>query len=147
MTVCKRFEVTGKAVIYTSDGVKVVPAEVRRMFNNHYDTCTIKFDYSGDYLLIGGARDVPTTNLYAQPAYNPERIQRAVQYTQTKFFRLMLDFMKLAQWQPIHKFNVPLEYSLYVDNKTTSLPSDDQSLYERWQFTPAMIRFTEEKFK
>ena len=143
----RKFEVTGKAVIYTIDGVKVVDAEVRRQFNTHLDTCSFKFKYDGDYLLIGGARTVPTDNPYALPAFNPQRVQRAVDYAKTKFFRQILELMRLAQWEPINSANVPLEASLYQDNQKELLPVDDKSLYERHGFTPAMIDFTETRFK
>lgn len=142
----RKLEVTGKAVIYTKDGVKVIDAEVRRQFNTHLDTCSFKFKYDGDYLLIGGARTVPNDNPYAMPAYNPERVQRALKYANTKFFRQILDLMKLAQWQPIHPANLPLENWLYRDNRSEPLPVDDKSLYERYGFSPAMIQFTEAHF-
>lgn len=38
----RKFEATGKAVVYTHDGVEIVDAEVRRSFNVHCDTCTYK---------------------------------------------------------------------------------------------------------
>lgn len=140
-------EVTGQAVVYTRDGVKIIDAEVRRIMNNHMDSITIRFNLQEDYLLIGGARTVPTENIYAANAYEPERIRRAVQYGQTKFFRLMLDLMRLAQWEPIHKSNVPLEYKQFRDNCLNPRAFDDQSLYRRYGFTPAMIEFTEKQFK
>lgn len=143
----RKLEITGKAVIYTHSGAKIVDAEVRRASNMHADWCTFKINYDGDYLLIGGARDVPTVNGYATPAYNPERINRAFQYANTKFFRQMLDLMRLAQWEPINKANIPLDSGQFKDNHIEPLPFDDKSLYERYGWTPNMIAFAEEKFK
>ena len=50
------FEVTGKAVIYTADGVKVVDAQVRSYFNVNADYNHFTFKHDEPYLLIGGAR-------------------------------------------------------------------------------------------
>ena len=38
----RKREITGQAVIYTNDGVKVVDAEVGRTFNANYDGCNFK---------------------------------------------------------------------------------------------------------
>ena len=150
----KKIEVTGQAVIYTKDGVKVVDAEVRRFFNIYCDSCTFKFDYPEDYLLIGGARTVPTEDIYAKPAYHPERIQQAINYGESKFFRLMLDLMRLAQWDPINKSNRPLDRTAFTENRQQSeIDYDkkgfelDSQLYEKWRFTPAQIKFVEERYQ
>ena len=61
-------------------------------------------------------------------------VDAAKSYAQTKFFRLMLDLFRLAQFDPLNPANVPLK------------PVDDNSLYARYGFSDAMINFTEEKF-
>ncbi|MBQ3337611.1 MAG: hypothetical protein IJG80_09430 [Selenomonadaceae bacterium] len=71
-------------------------------------------NYQGKYLVVGEVNDA---NL---------------RYAESKFFRLMLDLMRLAQWEPIHPFNCPLEA---CDNP-----------YDRWQFSKAMIDFTEARY-
>ncbi|MBR0290108.1 MAG: hypothetical protein IJQ82_14120 [Selenomonadaceae bacterium] len=54
----RKFEVTGKAVLYTQDGVEIVDAEVRRWFNAHQDTCTFKLkNFQKPYILVGGGKD------------------------------------------------------------------------------------------
>lgn len=154
----RKREITGKAVIYTSEGVKVVDAEVRRRFNIALDTCEFKFDYDGDYLLIGGARTVPADNIYAQAAYNPQRIQQAVNYGNSKFFRLMLDLMRLAQWEPINKANPPLDCESLRSNRVpitneSEIDFDkqgaelDAQFYHKYDFSPAMVNFTEAHYK
>ena len=83
-------EITGKAVIYTNEGVKVIDAEIRRKANAHADYCIAKFRYPDDYLLVGAARTVPTDNIFAKNAFNLDRVQAAVNYAESKFFRLFL---------------------------------------------------------
>lgn len=153
----RKYEVTGKAVIYTKDGVKVVDAEVRRKANAHGDWCEPKTKVSEDYLLIGHARTVPTDDVFAKPAYNPARVEHAFKYASTKFFQLMLDLQRLAQWEPITRYNVPMNWDWFSDNVLTcgrkvdidfsvSLPEIDAQLYRKYDFTPAMIKFTEERY-
>ena len=154
----RKREITGKAVIYTSEGVKVVDAEVRRRFNIALDTCEFKFDYDGEYLLIGGARTVSTDNIHAQAAYNPQRIQQAVNYGNCKFFKLMLDLMSLAQWEPINKANPPLDCESLRSNQVPITNSSgiefdkqgaelDAQFYQKYDFTPAMVDFTEAHYQ
>ena len=149
----RKYEVTGQAVIYTAEGAKIIDCEVRRWANVHGDWNEFHFDnkfrkeYGEKYILIGGARTVPTDDIFAQPAYHPETIDRAYRYTQSKFFRLMLDLMRLAQWEPINKANVPLEKTLYIYNGVKALPVDDASLFERYGFTQPMIDFAEARYK
>jgi len=129
-------EITGKAVIYTADGVKVIQEERRP-----------KFKLDGEYLLIDAARIVPTDNIYAQPAYKPEVIQRAVNFAESKFFRLSLDLMRLAQWEPINTSNFAVGYDVAgidYDKRGAEL---DAQLYKHFGFTPAMIDFTEARYK
>lgn len=153
----RKFEVTGKAVIYTQNGAKIVDAEVRREFNCNYDGCNFKIKTDEDYLLIGGARTVPTDNIYAQNAYQPKRVDAAFKYASTKFFRLIIDLQRLAQWEPISRFNVPMNYQWFQHNHlpldevpdidfTLSLPEIDAQFYRKYDFTPAMIEFTEARY-
>lgn len=153
----RKFEVTGKAVIYTKDGVKIVDAEVRRKFNVNYDGCDFKIKTDEEYLLIGGARTIQTDNIYAMNAYHPERVEAAFKYASTKFFRLIIDLQRLAQWEPIYRYNPPLNYQWFQLNKlfmgevpdidfTLSLPEIDEQLYRKYDFTPAMIAFTEARY-
>ena len=141
-------EITGKAVIYTADGVKVIDAEVRRYANAQGDEVDSRFDYEEPYLYIGGARTVPTDDSFAKPAYNPERVEHAAQFASTKFFRLILDLQRLAQWEPINKYNYAFDGLQYRTNDPqTSRFETDADLYAKWKFNPAMIKFTEEHYK
>ena len=156
----RKFEVTGKAVIFTEDGAKIIDAEVRRLFNAHCDSCDFKLrDVPENYLLIGGARTVPADNIYAKPAFKPERVQHAFKYASTKFFRLTIDLMCLAQWQPIHRHNVIMNYHWFRYNYFSrhDMPPDidfnrsvaeiDAQLYRKYEFTSAMIAFTEARYR
>ena len=146
-------EITGKAVIYTADGVKVIDAEVRRYFNVHSDERRARFNFEKDYLFIDCARTIPTDNIYAKPAFKPEVIRRAVNFAESKFFRFSLELMKLAQWQPVHKYNTTFGWSR--DNvfdtgglKNIDYDKDvDAQLFNFYEFTPAMIDFVESKIK
>lgn len=153
-----KYEVTGKTVIYTKDGVKIVDAEVRREFNLYLDTCKVRFKYNGcltkfthddgDYILLGCARTVPTDNVYAKPAYSPQRIERAAEYGRSKFFRQMLELMRLAQWEPINPANYPMEdfvSNAFPTNKPLPL-SEDEILYTRYGFNDAMKEWTENHY-
>lgn len=152
-----RFEVTGKAVIYTKGGAKIVDSEVRRYFNVGYDGNNYSTQIKEPYLLIGGARDVPTDNIYAKPAFHPETIGYAYKYAQTKFFRLMLDLMRLAQWEPIHPSNRPMNANWFQWNAfsagqkpdidfTKSVAEIDAQLYRKYGFTKPMIDFVEARY-
>lgn len=151
-------EITGKAVIYTNEGVKVIDAEVRRKANAHADYCIAKFRYPDDYLLVGAARTVPTDNIFAKPAFNPDRVQAAVNYAESKFFRLILDLMRLAQWNPINKANVVLNYQVFKHNffyNSDKITVDfskrgyelDCQLYKFYGFSQAMIDFVEARYQ
>lgn len=89
---------------------------------------------------------MPTDNKYAQASYEPERIEQAAKYASTKFFRLMLDLQRCAQWEPIHPSNSPFGWGCFRDNRRRPLPTDDCELYKLFDFTPAMIRFVEERY-
>ena len=158
-----KYEVTGKAVVYTEEGAKILDSEVRRYFNANADYCEFRFDnktkkeLGEKYLLIGGARTVPTDNIYAQAAYQPERVEWAYKYTQTKFFRLMIDLMKLAQFAPINKANYMIYGSWFYNNSfvkgmepdidfTKSVKEIDAQFYRKHEFTPHMIEFVEARY-
>lgn len=147
-------EITGKAVIYTADGVKVVDAEVRRQVYHLTEYRVLKnFKYKGDYLMIDCARTVPTDDHLAMIAYKPEVITRAVNFAQSKFFKFSLELMKLAQWQPIHKYNTTFGWyqdSVYDTSGLKFIIYDkdvDPQLFNFYEFTPAMIHFVETKIK
>ena len=60
---------------------------------------------------------------------------------QTKFFRLVLDLQRLAQFK--------IDDDFFQRNTTPMLDLKDQSdeeLYRRFDFTPEMIQFTEENY-
>ena len=61
----RKINVNGSVVIYTAEGTKVLDAEVRHVFNMHGEWYKFKFDVAENYLLIGGARTVPTDNYNA----------------------------------------------------------------------------------
>ena len=156
----RKYEVTGKAVVYTPDGAEIIDCEVRRSFNINGDENIFRFDKAtksklGEkYLLIGGARTVSTDNNYAKPAYHPETIEYAYKYTQTKFFRLLLDLMRLAQWEPINCSNYMLHSKWFRDNRfatgqepdidfSVSVKEIDAQFYKKYEFSPAMIEYVE----
>ena len=64
----RKIKPNGSVVIYTPEGTKIIDAEVRHIFNVHSDTYKFKFDAPEKYLLIGGARTVPTDNIHGQNA-------------------------------------------------------------------------------
>ncbi len=148
----RKYEITGQAVIYTLEGAKIIDCEVRRAANVHGDWNEFRFDkafrkeYGEKYLLIGGARTVPTDNFFAKPAFHPETVTHAFNYARSKFFRLMIDLMRLAQWEPIHAANYVLEQKLYQSNDAKALATDDAALYERYGFSQPMIDFVEKKY-
>ena len=152
-----KFEVTGKAVIYTKSGAKIVDSKVRRVFNSNADTNTFRVKVKEPHILIGGARDVPTDNIYAKNAFHPETVDFAYKYAQTKFFRLTLDLMRLAQWEPIHPSNRPMNFNWFTTNRfprgqepdidfTKSVAEIDAQLYRKYGFTKPMIDFVEARY-
>lgn len=156
----RRFTPTGVDIIWTPEGTKIVAAEVRREANVHMDTIVSRNQYKGQYMPIGTVRLLPKQNIYAA-APKPHLIERLCKIPRTKTFHLMLDLMRLAQWEPIHKFGGMC--SLGVETKTkkfgelditcsethdvvdwTQEPAlIDESLYRHFDFTPAMIDWTE----
>ena len=159
----RKFEVTGKAVVYTEDGAKIIPCEVRRRFNINMDTNDFRFDIKTkkdlgeNYLLIGGARTIPTDNIYAKPSFHPETVDYAYKFTQTKFFRLILDLMRLAQWHPIDNKNYMLHSEWFRDNRfmrgqqpdidfSVSVADIDAQFFQKYEFSAQMIEFTEARY-
>lgn len=155
----RKYEVTGAAVIYTADGAKIIDCEVRRWANAHGDGNDFRFDnafrkeYGEKYILIGGARTVPTEDSFAKPAFHPETVTHAFNYARSKFFRLMLDLMRLAQWEPINKANYVLHGDWFMTNQfhvgqkpdiNFDEPIDEQ-FYRKYEFTQPMIDFVEKK--
>lgn len=109
------------------------------------------------YQLVGMAKTTPTTQEYTLPC-DPEIIDEALKYTRTKFFRLMIDLMKLAQFDPFNgipffgseKFRDcsdehyrPLPFDI---DFSATVPEIDAQLYRKYGFTPAMIDFVERKY-
>ena len=143
----------GKAVIYTEDGAKVLDAEVIGVFNVMSDIYRISFDKPEKYLLIGGAAlEQPPPNKF-RLTLRAEAVEQMLKFTRTRFFRLMLDLMRQAQFEPIHSVNHFVEtedfhhdtYRTGVDF-STSVEELDAQFYRSYNFTPAMIAFIEEKY-
>ena len=149
----------GKAVIYTNDGVKVIDADVRR-----YRSCIRDEDeahgirYNGDYIFIGCAKTAPPTPddfLYNTPPM-PELIPQMINFAHSKWFHLMLDLFRLAQWEPVNSTNVfPIaapftrrqhHFFETLFDFSKPLPELDKALYQHYHFSPAMIRFVEERY-
>ncbi len=141
----------GKAVIYTEDGAKVLDAEVIGLFNVHDDTYRIRFNEPKKYLLIGGAR-INREGIQNATKLRPEAVEQMMKFTRTRFFRFMLELMKQAKFEPIHSANHFVEtedfhhdtYRTGVDF-STSVEELDAQFYRRYNFTPAMIAFIEER--
>lgn len=153
----RKYEVTGNAVIYTLDGVKVVDCEVRRKASVYGDSNDFHFDnkfrkqYGEKYILIGGARTVPTDDIFAKPAYHPETVIQAFNYSLSKFFRLTLRLSRLAQWEPLNCYNLVMNRLWFCTNHFTEYNKPDinlfgnidAQLYRKYDFTPQMIHFAE----
>lgn len=151
-----RFQVTGKVVAYDADGAHVIDAEIRRFFNATSDYLQSKFKTQDEFIIVAAARTVPTNNIYAADLH-AEKIDYGLKYTRTKFFRLLVDLMKLAQFDPFHRSNYFPETHFLRANKrytvdkddidfTKSVAEIDAQLYRKYQFTPAMIAFTEGRY-
>lgn len=143
-----KFEVTGQAVVFTPDGVKILDCMVRRWASAMSEY--LRFHLSnadkkalGDnYILIGGARTVPTNDLWGQVAYCPLAVEKAKAYAESKFFQFMLRLMRLAQWNPIHNANCTLGKLIDHMNATEVLTDDDQ-LFQHYGFSQPMRDFAE----
>lgn len=109
------------------------------------------------YTVIGIAKTTPTDTKYTLPCA-PYIIDEALKYTQTKFFRLIIDLMKLAQFDPFN--GIPaFGTERFVDclgkdyhprkfdiDFSVSVPEIDAQLYKKYGFTQAMIDFVERKY-
>lgn len=137
-----------KTVIYTTDGGKVVDCQTRRRASA---TCDITEFFSATgkeflsdekYLRVGGCERYP------------ERIAEALKYTRTKFFRLIIELQRLAQFDPIHPYNVVLDSQYFGCDRagkpavdySGSVAEIDAQLYRRYEFTPEMIAFVEDLY-
>lgn len=157
--------INGQAVIYTERGVEIVPAEVRRISNAHSDGLQFKnlqVPKDARYILIGGGKtwqDQPN-NINAAGVMI-ENIEHAANYGKTKFFRLMLDLMKLAQFEPFagvqgREMAFGFESFVFLKNRNAPIDSDidfdlslaeiDAQLYKKYRFTPTMIEFVEKRY-
>ena len=132
----------GKAVIFTKNGAQIIPCKIKRIRSAHNDMNDPKIKFGSQYLLVGFATDD-----------KPELIDAALKYTQTKFFRLMLQLERLAQFAPINTGNV-IMFSQTWHYNGNPFKSDidwsvpvaelDAQLFKKFDFTPEMIQFTED---
>lgn len=155
--------INGQAVIYTDNGVEIVPAEIRRVFNVHEDSLQIKpvIEKGKRYIIVGGAKtfqDQPNNIHAVEPM--PFLIERCRKYAKTKFFRLIFDLVKCAQFDPCAGVN-GTEYCFgwywfeiknpreVVDtdiNFDVSIAEIDAQLYKKYEFSAAMIDFVERRY-
>ena len=132
----------GKAVIFTENGAQIIPCKIKRIRSAHNDMNDAKIKFDGQYLLVGFAVDD-----------KPELIDAALKYTQTKFFRLMLQLERLAQFDPINTGNVIMFSQTWSYNGhhfqakidwSVPVAELDAQLFKKFDFTPEMIQFTED---
>ena len=149
----RKIKPTGAAVIYTAEGAKIIDAEVRHFFNCHGEWYKFKFNFEEKYLLIGGARTVPSDNIHAAKC-RPEAINQAFNFTQTKFFRLMLDLMRLAQFETIHKDNYCFESDYFQCDEyegdidfSARVEELDAQFYKKNGFSEEMKDFVERRYR
>lgn len=155
----RKREITGKVVVYTDSGTKVIDAEVRHIFNAHGSSISAKAKCDEPHITICAARTIPTDNIHALKVC-PQVIDAGIKYTQTKFFRLLLDLERLAQFVPINKFNVTFmqpefdglrlgkNVSTSTDfDWTASVPELDRQFYRHFDFSQAMIDFVEARYR
>ena len=90
-----------------------------------------------------GVKVIDSADNYKEPhlLIGKGNVDNLVAYTQSKFFRLMLDLMRLAQWEPINAANSPFKPAPIDWDK----PLDEQ-FYRLCDFTPAMIQFVEGRY-
>lgn len=114
----RKLKSTGKAVIYTKDGVKI--ADAREVAG------------TDNYIKLGDVNEMTSA-----------KIDGLKKFTQSKIFRLWLDLQRLAQFEPIHNAN-----GLFFDDVDLTLdaPEIDAQIYRKYDFTPAMIKFVEERY-
>ena len=152
----KKKQINGVAVIYTNDGVKLIDADVKRYRSCCRDEDEATYYYNGDdYIFIGCAKTNPPTpaDFRYDTLPTPELIPQMINYTKAKTFRLLLDLFRLAQWQPIHKYNCMPNTEPFTQRHkpinaqwvdfSKPVPEIDAQLYQKYGFTPAMIKFVE----
>lgn len=64
-------------------------------------------------------------------------------FESTKFFRLMIDFMRLAQWDTVRTYLHP---PLFNADLSKSVADIDRQLYHRLNFSQHMINFVEARY-
>lgn len=63
------------------------------------------------------------------------------EFVQTKFYQLLLDFQRLAQFDADDDFHRRNTVEMFAKENLS-----DKQLYRRFNFTPEMIQFAEEKY-
>ena len=154
----------GKVVLYTENGALVATADVGiyseiqpGAIHSAFRKSTLDVPKDLKYTVIGIAKTTPTNEKYTLPCA-PYIIDEALRYTQTKFFRLMIDLMKIAQFDPFNTGNA-FGNERFVDCKgedyhpckfdidfSVSVPEIDAQLYKKYGFTQAMIDFVERRY-
>ena len=153
----------GKVVLYTENGALIATADVSNVIGTweirpdntiHFNRGTFDIPEGARYFVVAAAKTV--ANEYPlQPM--PFIIDEALKYTKTKFFRLIIDFAKLAQFDPFNggimfgcqrfyklkNLFAPLDFDI---DFSVSVPEIDAQLYKKYDFTPAMIDFVERKY-
>lgn len=157
--------INGQVVIYTDHGVEIVPAEIRRQYNVQGESLQFKnlqVPKDKRYIIIGGGKtwqDQPD-NIHAADVMT-WNIERARKYGSTKFFRFILDLMKLAQFDPLAHINGVercLNFQWFSELKNPretidapiNLDADiaeiDRQLYKLYGFGAAQIDFIERRY-
>lgn len=154
----------GKVVLYTELGAKVVTADIEiyseiQVGAIHPEIRRTTLDVPKDlkYTIVGMAKVTPTDKAYTLPP-TPFIIDEALKYTQTKFFRLIIDLMKIAQFNPFEggyafgtdrfhdcqgKGYYPRDFDI---DFSVSVPEIDAQLYRKYGFSKAMIEFVEGRY-
>lgn len=155
-------EPNGKVILYTEQGAKIVDAHVSistEVFGGgaiHDHGVYFKYaDIPKDlkYCVVGSAKTV-ANECALSPM--PFLIGEALKYTQTKFFRLIIDLMKLAKFNPFECYafgtahfhelrNMAEPFDDGIDYSVFAAEIDAQ-LYRKYDFTPAMIDFAERRY-
>lgn len=153
----------GKVVLYTENGAVVADACIA--LHSEIQPGAVHKDFYRSslaapkdlkYAIVGMAKTTPTNTAYTLPP-TPFIIDEALKYTQTKFFRLIIDLMKIAQFNPFEgyafgadRFNdcqgagyYPRDFDI---DYSVSVPEIDAQLYRKYDFTQAMIEFVERKY-
>lgn len=141
--------VTADVLIYSGIGVGMVTLKFKQ--------ATIDVSKDAKYFTVGMAKLTGKQGKHSLPPA-PHIIDEALKYTKTKFFRLILDLMKLAQFAPedcvyafgaerFHEINsqgfTPIDFDI---DFSVSVAEIDAQLYRKYEFTQAMIDFVEAKY-